>query len=121
MKTKVIVRTWHKTPTGEECILKTVELPMEVIIRIDYWAIEQQFNLLYRKYIDLPVSGMSRERQEANRTSNELWHGLQEDGYISQDEFDAITFLIKQYEDNPESIDLDLTVRFLSEMDSLTA
>lgn len=119
MKIKVLVRTWHKVPDRTiENVLKSVWLPISVIERVDAWAVEQQFNLLHRKYIDLPRRSdrMSPQWKELSRTMNKLWKEIQREGINSPDELLAVPFLFRCHEDNPEGINLAVTKQFLESL-----
>jgi uncharacterized protein YfdQ (DUF2303 family) len=115
MQVKILVRTWRHTPTGIENILKSVYLPHEVVDRLNQWAKENQRNLLFRKY--LSPETMTPPVVTANHTFNQLWKQLQKEGFNSADDLLAVSFIHMNWIDNPETIDWDVTAKFLEKLE----
>lgn len=122
---RVVVRTWKHNRQGIHHILKGVNYPLDVVRRIQQWAIDNQLNLLHAKYCERssgsPVfpNGKSSEKprtQDELNSSNKLWKELQREGYNTEDDRHAITFLFGQHRDNPELINLEVTADFLDSL-----
>ena len=122
---KVVVRTWKHNRQGVYHLLKGVHCPFHVVERIQQWAANNQLNLLHRKYCEHPSTpllpgGKSAEApcsQVALNALNQLWRDLQGEGFNTEDDRHAITFLFDMYQDNPELINLEVTQTFFAELD----
>lgn len=127
MKIKVTVRTWHSVRDGSpkgygnKMFLESVYLPIEVINRIQQWAIEHQVDLLERKYKKQSLGFIESQRQVWLVSLNQLFKQLQREGFKSESELLAIDFLFTQHEDNPELIDLKVTEDYLVGLKKLEA
>ncbi len=122
---KVVVRTWGHNREGIYHLLKGVHYPLDVVQRIQQWAVDNQLNLLHKKYCERstePVFPNGRSSntpytQESLDSSNKLWRELQQEGYNTEDDRHAITFLFGVYRDNPELINLVVTKEFLDSLE----
>lgn len=123
MKVKVIVRTWKSARDesargySNKMLLESVFLPLDAVKCIEDWAREFQIGLLDRKYRTQPLNFMEAQTQSWAIASNRLLDQFQQEGLDSDLELLAITFLIGQHRDNPESIDLAVTADYLSELE----
>lgn len=119
---QITVRTWHSVRDdsekgyGNRMFLEKIELPTDVVMRIQEWAKEQQLNLLTRKYKKTTLSFEMTQRQEYLASMNQLYQQLQSEGFNSEKERLAISFLFGQHRDNPELIDLGVTAEFLDSL-----
>lgn len=120
---RILVRTWHKVRVDgqkefqEKNFLKSVELPDNAVEQILQWAKDYQTNLLIRKYKKPALTFSQSQSQDHLVAMNRIFRQLQEDGLNSEDERLAIGFLLGQYRDNPELIDLQVASRFFVEIE----
>lgn len=124
---QITVRTWHSVKNdseqgyGTQAFLERVELPDGVVMRIFQWAKDYQVGLLTRKYKRAALGFVESQKQEHLVAMNRLYKQLQGEGFASEKERLAISFLFGQYRDNPELIDLQVASQFLADIEQQTA
>lgn len=123
---QITVRTWHSVKNdseqgyGTQTFLERIELPDGVVIRILQWAKDYQVSLLARKYKRAALGFVESQKQEHLVAMNRLYKQLQGEGFASEKERLAISFLFGQHRDNPELIDLQVASQFLADIEQQT-